>query len=196
MEQQQINLDSFELLVKALGRAAAKPKPGEAEKREAQAEKILISGQLQDRISRVITSLNHVFDESDRRFLYAKQRLYELKEMPGVYETEISDWLTRIENAINSYINEKKAREERIKKLEENILKRVKKQRLKKEISKVVSKLTEKDRVYDKLLVLKRKYYKLLRQEQTPEVIAQLEIIKKRIERIQEALSRSEKCQT
>ncbi|MEM3370342.1 MAG: hypothetical protein QXW00_01675 [Candidatus Woesearchaeota archaeon] len=185
---ENIDIYSFEFLVKALSRAAAKLSEKPKKEIEEESEKVLISGKLQERITKVMDSLNRVFDESDKRMLYAKQRLYELREMPGIYETQISDFLLRIENAINSYINEKRAREERIKKLEEKILSKVKKARLKKEISNVLKSISEEEAIHDKLLLLKKKYYKLISGDQMPEKRAQLEIIRKRIQQIEKIL--------
>ena len=96
------NPDSFELFVKALGRASDKLLKRERNEGKMFVKEDALSNSVKKRILSAMKNLDKTFDESDKRLAYSKQRLYELTEMPGRYNTEINDFLSRIEKAINS----------------------------------------------------------------------------------------------
>jgi len=182
------NPDSFELFVKALGRASDKLLKRERNEGKMFVKEDALSNSVKKRILSAMKNLDKTFDESDKRLAYSKQRLYELTEMPGRYNTEINDFLSRIEKAINSYIEEKRDRERRIKQLEQKIRSRVTRAKLKRKVSETSKGIDEKEQLRNSILTLKKRYYRLAKGRNSPENRAKLNIIRKRIYAIEKKI--------
>lgn len=177
-----VNSDSFELFIKSLGRAADKLKKKEIKEGKAFIREAALPAASRARILSDMKKIDKVFDEKDKRLFYSKERMYELCEMPGRYESEINDFLARIELAVNSYIDEKKDRDKRIKLVEQKIKRKVTLGRLGEKNSEIVGSTDYYDLLKMKILALKTRYARLSKMKKSPEAKAKLNALRAKIE--------------
>jgi hypothetical protein len=180
--ESQVNSDSFELFIKALGRASDKLRKKEKKEGRAFLKEAALPASSRARILSAMKSMEKMFDEKDKRLLYSREKMYELCEMPGRYNSEINEFLARIELAVNSYMGEKKDRDKRINLIEEKIKRKVTNERLEKRNSDISAGTDYYDRLRMKVLALKTRYSRLSKMKKSPETKVKLDAMRVKIE--------------